>query len=98
MKLNKRQKQILLSIGAKESDFRQIEECASLTRYDMFTKENESITHRISRKKAIEILGEKKFLASLCRATFHRSSVNYNDDYSIYVVFDSSKYWKEFIL
>lgn len=98
MKLNKRQQQILLSIGAKETDFRQIEECASLTRYDMFTKENESITHRISRKKAIEILGEKKFLASLCRATFHRSSVNYNDDYSIYVVFDSSKYWKEFIL
>lgn len=98
MKLNKRQKQILLSIGANESDFRQIEECASLTRYDMFTKEDESTIHRISRKKAIEILGEKRFLASLCRATFHRSSVNYNDDYSIYVAFDSSKYWKKYIL
>ena len=98
MKLNKRQQQILLSIGAKETDFRQIEECASLTRYDMFTKEDESTTHRISRKKAIEILGEKRFLASLCRSTFHKSSVNYNDDYSIYVAFDSSKYWKKYIL
>ena len=98
MKLTKKDKEYLISIGVSTDDFEQMEDVSRYTKYEMFETYNESIVTRITQKKAIEILGEKKFLASLCRSTFHRSSVNYNDDYSIYVVFDSSKYWKEFIL
>lgn len=94
MKLTKKDKEYLLSIGYAERDFEQIGDIAKYTKYDMFTKEDESIVTRITQKKAIEILGRNIYLSGLGRTAFHRSAVRYNDEGTIYVVFDGGKYFK----
>lgn len=95
MKLTKKDKEYLLSIGHAESDFEQIENVAKYTKYDMFTKEDESIVTRITQKKAIEILGRNIYLSGLGRTAFHYSAVRYNDEGTIYVVFDGSKFFNK---
>lgn len=95
MKLTKKDKEYLLSIGYAESDFEQIEDVAKYTKYDMFTKEDESIVTRITQKKAIEILGRNVYLSGLGRTAFHYSVVRYNDEGTIYVVFDGSKFFNK---
>ena len=94
MKLTKKDKEYLLSIGYAERDFEQIEDIAKYTKYDMFTKKDESIVTRITQKKAIEILGRNIYLSGLGRTAFHYSAVRYNDEGTIYIVFDGSKYFK----
>ena len=93
MKLTNKDKQYLLSIGYSENDFEQIGNIAKYTKYEMFTKENESIVTTITQKKTIELLGRNTFLSGLGRTAFHRSAVRYNDEGTIYVVFDSSKFF-----
>ena len=94
MKLTNKDKKYLLSIGYTENDFEQIGNIAKHTKYEMFTKEDESIVTTITQKKAIELLGRNTFLSGLGRTAFHRSAVRYNDEGTIYVVFDGSKYFK----
>ena len=94
MKLTKKDKEYLLSIGAKECDLKQIEESTKMTKYEMYTKEDESIVHRIGVRKAIEILGRKTFLTGILRSAFHKTAVRYNEDGTIFVMFDAEKYWK----
>lgn len=94
MKLTKTDKGYLRSIGYAECDFEQIEDVAKYIKYEMFTKEDESIVTRITQKKAIEILGRNTFLSGLGRTAFHRSAVRYNDEGTIYVYFDGDKYFK----
>jgi hypothetical protein len=93
MKLTNKDKKYLLSIGYTENDFEQISNIAKYIKYEMFTKEDESIVTRISRKKANELLGRNTFLSGLGRTAFHQSAVRYNDEGTIYVVFDSSKFF-----
>lgn len=93
MKLTNKDKKYLLSIGCVENDFEQVEKVARYTKYEYYTKEDESIVTTITQKKAIEILGREKFLSSLHRSAFHRSVVNYNDN-GEYVLFDSEKFFK----
>ncbi len=93
MKLTNKDKKYLLSIGYSENDFEQIGNIAKYTKYEMFTKENESIVTIITQKKAIELLGRNTFLSGLGRTAFHRTAVRYNDEGTIYVVFDSSKFF-----
>ena len=93
MKLTNKDKKYLLSIGYSENDFEQIGNLAKYTKYEMFTKENESIVTTITQKKTIELLGRNTFLSGLGRTAFHRSAVRYNDEGTIYVVFDSSKFF-----
>lgn len=95
MKLTKKDKEYLLSIGYAESDFEQIGDVAKYTKYEMFTKEDESIVTRITQKKAIEILGRNAFLSGLGRTAFHWGAVQYNDEGTIFVSFDGSKYFKK---
>jgi hypothetical protein len=94
MKLTNKDKKYLLSIGYAENDFEQIGNIAKYTKYEMFTKEDESIVTRITQKKAIELLGRNTFLSGLGRTAFHRSAVRYNDDDNICVMFDSDKFFK----
>lgn len=95
MKLSKKDKEYLLSIGVPRKDFKQIEEVSKrkYTKIVMFTKEDESIAIPITQKKAIEIIGRKMFLNALNRSTFHWSAVRYNEEGTIFVSFDSSKYY-----
>ena len=94
MKLTNKDKKYLFSIGYTENDFEQIGNIAKYTKYEMFTKEDEGIVTTITQKKAIELLGRNIFLSGLGRTAFHCSAVRYNDEGTIYVVFDSSKFFK----
>ena len=94
MKLTNKDKKYLLSIGYTENDFEQIGNIAKYTKYEMFTKEDESIVTTITQKKAIELLGRNTFLSGLGRTAFHRSAVRFTDDDKICVMFDSNKFFK----
>ena len=94
MKLTNKDKKYLLSIVYAESDFKQIENIAKYTKYEMFSKEDESIVTTITQKKTIELLGRNTFLSGLGRTAFHQSAVRYNDEGTIYVVFDNNKFFK----
>ena len=93
MKLTNKDKKYLLSIGYSENDFEQIGNIAKYTKYEMFTKEDESIVTTITQKKAIELLGRNTFLSGLGRTAFHQSAVRYNNDDTICVLFDGSKFF-----
>ena len=94
MKLTNKDKKYLLSIGYTENDFEQIGNIAKHTKYEMFTKEDESIVTTITQKKAIELLGRNTFLSGLGRTAFHQSAVRFTDDDKICVMFDSDKFFK----
>lgn len=88
MKLTKTDKEMLLCIGVREEDFAQIQEVMQV-RYTSYELNGE----KISRDKAIEILGRKKFLAGLSRSAFHYTAVSIADS-GERVYFDSSKYFR----
>ena len=93
MKLTNKDKKYLLSIGYSENDFEQIGNIAKYTKYEMFTKEDESIVTTITQKKAIELLGRNTFLSGLGRTAFHQSAVRFNNDDTICVLFDGNKFF-----
>ena len=95
MKLTNKDKKYLLSIGYTESDFEQIGNIAKYTKYEMFTKEDESIVTTITQRECIKLLGRNTFLSGLGRTAFHRSAVRFNDDDTIYVIFEDKKYFKD---
>jgi hypothetical protein len=94
MKLTNKDKKYLLSIGYTENDFEQIGNIAKYTKYVMFTKEDESIETRITQRECIKLIGRNTFLSGLGRTAFHYSAVRHNDEGTIYVVFDGSKFFK----
>ena len=94
MKLTNKDKKYLLSIGYTENDFEQIGNIAKYTKYEMFTKEDESIVTRITQRECIKLIGRNAFLSGLGRTAFHRSAVRYNDEGTIYVLFDGNKFFK----
>lgn len=93
MKLTKKDKEYLISIGVSTDDFEQMEDVSRYTKYEMFETYNESIVTRITQKKAIEILGRHTFLSGLNRSAFHYSAVRFSPDDKIVVVFDSRRYF-----
>lgn len=86
MRLTKMQKEICKSWGYTDEDIEQIERAAEKTTYTHDGK-------RISRKKAIELLGERDFLSGLTRSAFHWSAGRGSD--GNYVSFDSFRFFKE---
>ena len=70
MKLTEEDKQLLREIGHSDEDFPQIEE-AMQTKSTEYTFQGK----RISRAKAIELLGRRKYLCGLSRSAFHWSAV-----------------------
>lgn len=93
MKLTNKDKKYLLSIGYTENDFEQIGNIAKYTKYDMITREDESIVTRITQRECIKLLGRNTFLSGLGRTAFHRSAVRYDDNDTLFVLFDANKYF-----
>ena len=91
MKLSKKDKTYLLSIGCREIDFRQIENVISKTRYYLYkVRGNEE--KRIGREVVINLIGRESFLSGINRSAFHYTAVRYVDaDKAIH--FDSSRYF-----
>lgn len=92
MKLTMEDKKCLMSMGHPESDLWQIE-LAQTGNNTIYTYKDK----RISRKKAIELLGKKKFLSGLSRSAFHWNSYRLIDDNGTDeegVYFDSSNMFR----
>lgn len=86
MKLTLEDKALLLDMGCAESDFEQIEEATRKTYYEYCGK-------RIGQKKALELLGRRKYLAGINRSAFHFSAVQFTpQDKPVY--FDSGRLFK----
>ena len=90
MKLSYMDEVLLKEMSVPEKDFAQIEAAAQKTKYYIFPGKE-----RISRSKAIQILGRKNYLSGLSRSAFHWDAIRYADDGSdTKVIFDSSSYFK----
>lgn len=89
MKLTVEDKKNLIEMGYTERDFKQIELAASKTTY------TDDSDKRVSRAKAIELLGRKAFLSGLGRSAFHWSAVRETEDGKTSIYFDSSKLFKD---
>ena len=98
MKMSKRQIEILKGFGEDDESIEQVERAATVTIYKYKGR-------RISRKKAIELLGEEEFLSGLDRSAFHWTCIRWVDnekaDKSInsfmheYVYFDSRRFFED---
>lgn len=91
MKLTNADKNYLISIGANENEFEQIEQASKKTTYelnDTSNSENYIIEGRVSFQKALSIIGRKKMLNGLYRSTFHRTACRYNNDFSKMIFFE----------
>lgn len=97
MKLSIADKALLKEWGHEERDFHQIEDVVGKTtlQYVSYNPERGSTqVSKISHKKAEELLGRRKYLAGLARSAFHWSASQDVDEIS-YVLYDSSKYFKD---
>ena len=88
MKLTNEDKGLLLDWGHTEKDFAQIEEAfqKSKTTYQMDGA-------RITREKALELLGRRQYLAGIARSAFHFTATQETEAGKI-LYFDSSKLFK----
>ncbi len=88
MRLRSEDKELLRSWGYEDRDFRQIEEAlrGDKTTYMLDNR-------RISRGRAIELLGMRAFLAGITRSAFHWSAEQETAD-GKFVYFDSRKLFK----
>ena len=88
MKLTSEDKKVLIEWGHREEDLKQIEEATAKTKTVC-----EMNGEKISREKAIEILGRKEYLSGISRSAFHWSAGRDNEKGET-VSFDSSKLFK----
>ena len=86
MKLTEKDKNYLRNLGNKDADLKQIEEAANVTTYTNRGK-------RISRNKAIELLGREEWLSGISRSAFHWTAGRMAKD-NTEVDFDSSRLFK----
>lgn len=92
MKLNKKEKQYLISKGCTAEDISDIEKVSSKTIYKLYEPKNRKIGKRISFKKVCEYLGKETALLALHRSVFHWNCGRETDE--VYIYFDSSKFYK----
>lgn len=91
--LSKEHQAIILNFGYPEKDLEQIEKALQYTDFELYY-DNDTIEDAIiSRDKAIEILGEERFLSGMCRSAFHWSATRENPQ-GQKVYFDSSRLFK----
>lgn len=88
MKLTNEDKELLVSLGYPEDDFEQIEAATVVTTYKLNHKE------KITRDKAIELLGRRTYLSGISRSAFHFTSCRQVEGTGDVVAFDSSKLFK----
>lgn len=87
MKLTRKDKDYLYNRGYSVEDVQQIEDCIKYTKYE---DDNEN---RISRKKAIEILGRETWLSGMGRSAFHYTAYRNNEN-GMGIFFNSRDYFK----
>ena len=89
MKLTKLDKQYLKDLGVSEEDFNQIERASNkrITTYEYNDQ-------KISREKAIELLGRETYWSGISGSAFHWTAARYSEDESVLVLFDSSRLFK----
>jgi hypothetical protein len=90
-KLNQQHQEIILNFGYPKEDLKQIEAALKCTDFEILTegKEDEKTTI----EKAVEILGEEKFLSGMCRSAFHYSAIREGKN-GIKIYFNSSRLFK----
>lgn len=97
-KLTKKDKEYLIECGYSTDDFQQIEEFGQnrdMRYYRSFNHTDEGEI-RISRVKAIELVGREQFISGLARATFHSTAYRpLNDNEG--VSFNARIIWKKII-
>lgn len=87
MKLTKKDKKMLLSLGCAERDLGQIDEAMRKTTYEYHNRQ-------ITWEEAINLLGRKSYLAGISRSAFHWTAVQHTPD-GRPVYFDSSRLFEE---
>lgn len=87
MKLTKKDKEYLSTLGCLEKDFDQIEKACSKTVYT--TSDNQ----RLSQKETINRLGRNVYLSGIARSAFHWDASRSDKDGNS-ISFDSSKLFK----
>lgn len=92
MKFLTKDKIYLRSIGVSDMDFNQMEKASTKTIYTM-CEVGSDVEKKINRKEAISILGREKYLCGLHRSSFHRTATQINEDETLIVYFDSSRYF-----
>lgn len=97
MKLTNCEKEILIEFGHSEEDLEKIQKAmdSRCTKYEYCHNGSEK---SISREKAYELLGMRKFLSGISRSAFHLSAIRFVDDNreeNGYVYFDSSALFKQ---
>lgn len=88
MKLTIKDKEYLLKIGYKESDFEQIEVATLVknTKYEMDNK-------KIPLTQLLEIMNREEYINGVARSAFHGTATRYTKDGKV-VYFDSSNLFK----
>lgn len=72
MKLTKKQKEYINRLGYNHTDYTQIEKSSRFCKYYVCVGNNEC---RISKKQAIEKVGENSWLSGVARAAFHHTAM-----------------------
>lgn len=83
MKLTSEDKKVLKKNRYLDQDMSQIEKATTKTTYEMNGE-------KISREKALEVLGREKYLSGISRSAFHWSAVRDNNNGET-IYFNSSK-------
>jgi len=99
MKLTEKDEAALLEMNVPAEDIPQIQEAAlsKYTRYELY-KNGEDKGKSISRDEVIRLLGRKEWLSGLSRSAFHFSAVRNIEDSVSFVLFDSRKYFEDWLL
>lgn len=95
MKLTEEDKTCLRSLEVPETDWPQIEAVAGKTVY-YYAERGQALLNRgqrISRAKAVELLGRAWFLSGLARSAFHWTAIRYTSD-GDKIFFDSSEFFR----
>lgn len=87
--LREQDKDLLRSWGHTDRDFEQIEKVMA-KRYTKYSLDGS----RITREKAVDILGWRAYLSGISRSAFHRTAVRQTSD-GREILFDSSAFFKE---
>ena len=88
MELTNEDNEYLRKLGYEDKDFKQIIMAMKVTTYKL------DIGGRISRKRAIELLGRENFLSGISRSAFHYTAYRIVPETTCGMLFDSSRLFK----
>lgn len=97
MKLTEKDRQCLINLGYKPTDFRQIEEASKVGNMEIFAQNrNTGKKVKVTQGKAHSLLGRVEFFSGIGRASFHRVASRESLDGKVTVYFDATKFFKKY--